>query len=138
MRFLLLDKTKVYVPGHNVDRVSENTIVINSLPYIQSYITSDYYIDILDNTIDLTTFSNTLTKRFIELQIPIVLKEILDDKIEYNGNINLTSIGMVELLVGIEEQFGLSIPIENLQKNSFENVRYLADLIYNTIKGETQ
>jgi len=62
-----------------------------------------------------------------------MLKEVLNGKVDCQENIDLNSIGMVELLVRLEEEFGIPIPIEKISKSSFENLTFLAELVYATV-----
>ena len=57
----------------------------------------------------------------------------LNGKVNDDNSIELSSIGQVELLVKIEEEFEISLEIENISIDKFEHVDLLTKLIFNTI-----
>ena len=136
--FAIMEAEQLHCPGYDVN-IKEDKITLNAPSYAEEYSISNYVLETqrqetLTGRVMITDYAHA----FIMMQIQMILRELLNGKIDALGNITLNSIGMVELLVFIEEKFDISIELEKINKNSFENLFFLSDLIYNTLKeGET-
>ena len=134
---VLCDQNKLYFPGYTVSEPELSTI--NSSPFIEGYSVSNYNIGFLKIfSIDTCEVKMDKTHSFIMMQIPFVLRELLCGKIDDNGNISLSSLGMVELLCELEERFDISVSLESIKNNSFENIFLLSKLILDTVKEESR
>lgn len=132
---LIFDCGGIACPGYDIMGYdnAEKEICLSSKRNLQFFHIDKYFIKV-----PIVCDKNENNKRdaamsFISMQIKLKLFAVLNGKIDNNGNILLTSIGMVELLVQIEEEFCISIPLEKISNHSFENVQYLAELILSTI-----
>ena len=131
----IIDCGDIICPGYDIieyDNV-EKAICLSSKRSLQFFQIEKYFIHV-----PTVWEKNEVNKRnavisFIIMQIKSRLFEVLNGKIDDSGNILLTSIGMVELLVRIEEEFRISIPLEKISNHSFEKVQNLSELILSTI-----
>ncbi|MCL2050350.1 MAG: acyl carrier protein [Lachnospiraceae bacterium] len=133
--FIISYPQNIICPGYIIEFPDEyeKAILLSSKKEIEGFSVSDYRIDLfIDNIFRIEQLSEP-ARDYIKLQVEIVLKELLDGKIDCQENIALNSIGMIELLIKLEEEFGISIPIEKIDKSSFEKISLLSDLIYSTV-----
>lgn len=132
--FALIQSGEIYSPGYDVVE-EEGEIILNSSIYIEEFNISNYILttQCQENALK-KELKNDFAHTFIMIQSRIILGELLDGKIDNSGNITLNSIGMVELLILIEEKFDIIIELDKIKKNSFDNLKFLADLVYNALK----
>jgi acyl carrier protein len=133
--FLIANPSLLLCAGYTVSEYNdaEKTLCIQTANDIEGFKINDYYLSLSLPTYQDEKHSSDLAHDYIKLQIKIMLKEVLNGKVDCQGNIKLTSIGMVELLVRLEEEFGIPIPMEKINKSSFENMVFLSELIYSTV-----
>lgn len=133
--FIVKDSETIFCPGYTISECHdlENAICINSCKEIEGFEVYDYHLNLSFLPTFISEQSLDIVHSYIKLQIRIMMKDILNGKIDCKENINLNSIGMVELLVRIEEEFGISIPMEEISKTRFENLISVSDLVYSTI-----
>lgn len=63
------------------------------------------------------------------LNLEIDPEEIGDSDVLFGGEMGLNSMAMVELIVGIEEEFGFDISDEDLSAEVFKSVQTIEDYI---------
>lgn len=69
------------------------------------------------------------------LNLEIDPGEIGDDDILFGGEMGLNSMAMIELVVGIEEEFNIEVSDEDLRPEVFESVNTIARYVINTPEG---
>ena len=69
------------------------------------------------------------------LKLAIDLKTIKDDAPLFGEGLGLVSIDALELVVGLEQEFGISIPDEDVGREAFASVNALVAYI-NKTKGQ--
>lgn len=133
---LIFDHGAIVCPGYDIIEYNavEGTICLKSKNSIRSFYIEKYFINVpmVCGMCDVSARNAVMS--FISMQIELRLFTILNGKIYDAGNITLDSIGMVELLVRIEEEFCISIPLEKVSNYSFTNVKHLAELILSTLQ----
>lgn len=132
---IISDSGSLLCPGYTISEYkdSEKYLCIQTTKDIEGFNITNYYLNISLPAYQAEEHSLDIAHNYIKLQIKIILKEVLNGKIDCQENINLTSIGMVELLVRLEEEFGILIPMEKISIRSFENLAFLSELIYSTV-----
>jgi len=133
--FLISNFGSLLCPGYTIGEYNdeEKSIYIKTNKEIEGFEISDYYLNLSLPALSVEEQSSDIVYDYIKLQIKTMLKEVLNGKVDCQENINLNSIGMVELLVKLEEEFEISIPMEKISKTSFKNLTLLSDLLYSTI-----
>lgn len=133
---LIFDHGAIVCPGYDIIEYNavEGTICLKSKNSIRSFCIEKYFINVpmVCGMCDVSARNAVMS--FISMQIELRLFTVLNGKIDDAGNITLDSIGMVELLVRIEEEFCISIPLEKVSNYSFTNVKHLAELILSTLQ----
>lgn len=64
------------------------------------------------------------------LNLEIDPEEIGDDDILFGGEMGLNSMAMIELVVGIEEEFNIEVSDEDLRPEIFESIKTIAKYVY--------
>lgn len=132
---LIFDGGDIVCPGYDIIEYNhgEKEICLRSKKGMQFFNIEEYFIKIPIVYKKSEVNGRNTVISFISMQIKSRIFSIINGKIDDSGNIMLTSIGMVELLVRIEEEFCISIPLEKISNHSFEKVQYLSELILSTI-----
>ena len=56
--------------------------------------------------------------------------EEIDDKDElFGGGLGINSMATIEIIVGLEEEFGIEVPDEDLRVELFDSVQTMADYV---------
>lgn len=95
---------------------------------IKSFKISGYKIPIINSKVkeDVT---QSIAISFIELQLKNIIEELGDSDIDIEGNIEFSSLGSIELLVVLEDAFGIDINIEEIDISKFRNIHTMAKLL---------
>jgi Acyl carrier protein len=133
--FLIAYSGSLLCPGYTISEYNEDekSLCIQTAKDIEGFKIVDYYFNLSLPVFHAEEQPSILAHNYIKLQIKTMLKEVLNGKVDCRENIDLNSIGMVELLVRLEEEFGIPIPMEKISKSSFENLTFLSDLVYSTV-----
>ena len=131
---LFYNSDRIICPGYDVEIIDENnSICINTKKSMQFIRVDKYIIDGVNAIHATEQNGNSIIKNFISLQIRIILSEFINGVIAEDDIISLNSISMVELLIRTEEEFGISIPLEKVSKDSFSKIKNIEELILSTI-----
>jgi len=70
-------------------------------------------------------------KRMIveRLDLKIEPEDIEDEEMLFGGGLGLDSVATLEIVVGLEEEFGIEVLDEELRVELFDSVRSLADYV---------
>lgn len=71
----------------------------------------------------------------ITLRLEINPREIGDNDVLFGGDMGLNSMAMIELVVGLEDEFGFEVSDEDLRAEVFESVQTMADYVRSALKG---
>ena len=63
------------------------------------------------------------------LSLEIAPAEIGDADVLFGGEMGLNSMAMIELVIGLEEEFGFEVSDEDLRAEVFESVQTMADYV---------
>ena len=63
------------------------------------------------------------------LDLKIHPEEIEDDEVLFGGGLGLDSVATLEIVVGLEEEFGVEVQDEDLRVELFDSVKALADCV---------
>lgn len=67
-----------------------------------------------------------------KLSLDVTPEEIGDDDPLFDGGLGLNSMATIEIIVGLEEEFEIQVPDEDLRVELFDSVKTMADYV----KGE--
>ena len=71
------------------------------------------------------------------LSLEVTPEEIDAEDALFGGGLGLNSMATIELIVGLEEEFDLEVPDEDLRVELFESVKTMADYVRTARKGAT-
>ena len=63
------------------------------------------------------------------LSLEVDAEEIDDEDTLFGGGLGLNSMATIEIIVGLEEEFGIEVPDEDLRVELFDSVRTMADYV---------
>ena len=63
------------------------------------------------------------------LSLEVDAEEIDDADELFDGGLGLNSMATIEIIVGIEEEFGIEVPDEDLRVELFDSVQTMADYV---------
>ncbi|MYD61571.1 MAG: acyl carrier protein [Gemmatimonadetes bacterium] len=63
------------------------------------------------------------------LSLEVDADEIDDEDELFGGGLGLNSMATIEILVGLEEEFGIEVPDEDLRVELFDSVQTMADYV---------
>ena len=69
------------------------------------------------------------------LSLEIDPAEIGDTDVLFGGEMGLNSLAMIELVVGLEEEFGFGVSDEDLRAEVFESVQTMADYVRSALES---
>ncbi len=67
------------------------------------------------------------------LSLEVETEEIDDADALFGGDLGLNSMATIELIVGLEEEFGIEVPDEDLRVELFDSVQTMADYVRNVL-----
>lgn len=68
------------------------------------------------------------------LSLEVDADEIDDADALFGGGLGLNSMATIEIIVGLEEEFGIEVPDEKLRVELFDSVQTLADYVRAALK----
>ncbi len=68
-----------------------------------------------------------------KLSLDVKPEEIGDDDQLFGGGMGLNSMATIEIIVGLEEEFEIQIPDEDLRVELFDSVKTMADYVRGVI-----
>ena len=63
------------------------------------------------------------------LSLEVNAEEIDDEDALFGGGLGLNSMATIEIIVGLEEEFGIEVPDEDLRMELFDSVQTMADYV---------
>ena len=63
------------------------------------------------------------------LSLEVDAEEIDDEDALFGGGLGLNSMATIEIIVGLEEEFGIEVPDEELRVELFDSVQTMADYV---------
>ena len=63
------------------------------------------------------------------LSLEVEAEEIDDEDALFGGGLGLNSMATIEIIVGLEEEFDIEVPDEDLRVELFDSVRTMADYV---------
>ncbi len=63
------------------------------------------------------------------LSLEVDAEEIDDKDALFGGGLGLNSMATIEIIVGLEEEFGIEVPDEDLRVELFDSVQIMADYV---------
>ena len=63
------------------------------------------------------------------LELKIDPEEIEEDEMLFGGGLGLDSVATLEIIVGLEDEFGIEVQDEDLRVELFDSVKALADYV---------
>lgn len=69
------------------------------------------------------------------LSLEIDPAEIEDADVLFGGEMGLNSMAMIELVIGLEEEFGFEVSDEDLRAEVFESVQTMSDYVRSALEG---
>ena len=63
------------------------------------------------------------------LSLEVDADEIDDEDELFGGGLGLNSMATIEIIVGLEEEFGIEVPDEELRVELFDSVKTMADYV---------
>lgn len=63
------------------------------------------------------------------LSLEVDAEEIDDADELFDGGLGLNSMATIEIIVGLEEEFGIEVPDEDLRVELFDSVQTMADYV---------
>jgi acyl carrier protein len=63
------------------------------------------------------------------LSLDIAAAEMSSDELLFGGDLSLDSMASMEIIVGLEEEFGIEVGDEDLRIELFDSVRTMADYV---------
>ena len=63
------------------------------------------------------------------LSLEVDTEEIDDEDALFGGGLGLNSMATIEIIVGLEEEFGIEVPDEDLRVELFDSVQTMADYV---------
>ena len=63
------------------------------------------------------------------LSLEVDADEIDDEDALFGGGLGINSMATIEIIVGLEEEFGIEVPDEDLRVELFDSVQTMADYV---------
>ena len=63
------------------------------------------------------------------LSLEVEAEEIDDEGELFGGGLGINSMATIEIIVGLEEEFGIEVPDEDLRVELFDSVQTMADYV---------
>ena len=71
------------------------------------------------------------------LSLEVDAEEIDDEGELFGGGLGINSMATIEIIVGLEEEFGIEVPDEELRVELFDSVRTMADYVRTALTEST-
>ena len=68
-----------------------------------------------------------------KLSLEVTPEEIGDEAPLFDGGLGLNSMATIEIIVGLEEEFEIQVPDEDLRVELFDSVKTMADYVRGVI-----
>lgn len=69
------------------------------------------------------------------LSLEVTPEEIGAEDALFGGGLGLNSMATIEIIVGLEEEFGLEVPDEDLRVELFDSVKTMADYVRTALEN---
>ena len=69
-----------------------------------------------------------------KLSLDVTPEEIGDEDPLFDGGLGLNSMATIEIIVGLEEEFEIQVPDEDLRVELFDSVKTMADYVRGVIE----
>ena len=70
-----------------------------------------------------------------KLSLDVTPEEIGDEDPLFGGGMGLNSMATIEIIVGLEEEFEIEVPDEDLRVELFDSVKTMADYVRGVLKN---
>lgn len=135
--FMILDQTgKVACPGYEIHSYDGESLTISSSRQVEGFSIGQYKL-LVGTGLSVPSGENagllSAGYHFILNQLMYLLSNKYNINFEDN-DIVLDSLGMIEVLVYIEDEFGLSIPVEGAKTTDFSKLDQLTSFILQLLR----
>ena len=131
--FVIASNKDISCPGYNIVDLAGKT-VLRKKDCVESKEISEIELGYIKNFCKTKSDAREFITDFLKLHVKNFVKEKLNGKVNDDESIVMSSIGQVELMVKIEEEFGISFYIENISLDKFETIDGLVQLIFITLQ----
>lgn len=131
--FIIKTESNMIIPGYNIES-EENHMVIKKKTNIEDVNLPDIVKDNLLHIDNPKMTYNESVIEFVSLNVNELLKEYFSNEVfDGDSSMIMNSIGLIELLVKIEEEFGIIFPIERVSSDIFKSSKLLSEIIFSII-----
>ena len=73
-----------------------------------------------------------------KLSLEVMPEDIEDGDQLFDGGLGLNSMATIEIIVGIEEEFEIQVPDEDLRVELFDSVKTMSDYVRSVVEQPTE